>query len=113
MKATLLLISMFVLVFALPLSAVQNAPAPPTQSNEKTFEGQLVKTDASVKTITVKATAPDREVVFYYDDQTQVIGTTDGVQGLAGKDGTMLKVTYRESKGTNLATRIEIQPTRI
>ncbi len=71
----------------------------------KVFEGQLTKVDAAAKSISVKGST---EMMFNYDEKTQVIGPEKTVQGLAGKTGTALKVTYRQDKGANWATRIEI-----
>jgi len=74
---------------------------------QKVFEGQLTKVDATAKTITVKpSNGPDMQ--FTYDDDTQVLGPVKDVQGLAGNAGTPLKVTYRQEKGSNLALRIEV-----
>jgi hypothetical protein len=74
---------------------------------DKTFEGQLTKVDANAKTISVKGSAA--EMMFRYTDQTQVLGSAKDVQGLAGKTGTPLKVTYREAGANSyIATRIEV-----
>ena len=76
-------------------------------AEQKVFEGQLTKVDATAKAISVKpATGP--EMLFMWDDHTQVVGPEKDIQGLAGKTGTPLKVSYRQEKGVNLATRIEI-----
>jgi hypothetical protein len=76
-------------------------------AEQKVFEGQLTKVDATAKSISVKgSTGP--EMQFNYDDQTQVIGPEKDIQGLAGKSGAALKVSYRQEKGINWATRIEI-----
>jgi hypothetical protein len=120
MKRSLLFMSMVIVVLTMPMLAIQqaaapepqgqNPPGPPDQSALRTFEGELSKVDSTAKTITVKATAPDREMVFTYDDQTQVAGTGDGIQGLTGKMGSALKVSYRsDQRGINYATKIEIQ----
>jgi hypothetical protein len=74
---------------------------------QKVFEGQLTKVDATAKSISVKgSTGP--EMQFMYDDKTQVIGPEKDIQGLASKTGTPLKVSYRQDKGVNWATRIEV-----
>jgi hypothetical protein len=74
---------------------------------QKVFEGQLTKVDAAAKSISVKgSTGP--EMQFMYDDHTQVVGPEKDIQGLAGKSGTPLKISYRQDKGVNVATRIEI-----
>jgi hypothetical protein len=46
-------------------------------------------------------------MTFEYTDATQVLGAEKSVQGLAGKTGTELKVTYREAGGKHTATKIE------
>ena len=65
-----------------------------------------MKVEPDAKTITVKGTG-DTEMTFQYTDATQVVGSERNVQGLAGKTGTQLKITYRENAGTNTATKIE------
>jgi hypothetical protein len=86
----------------------QNTPAQQDQET-RTFEGALTKVDAEMKTITVKSDN-DREMTFSYTDQTQVVGADDGVQGLTGKTGSTMRISYRVEKGTNHASRIELQP---
>lgn len=89
----------------LPLASAQDRAAPPSQAADKVFEGQLTKVDANAKQITLKGT--DAEMMFEYTDATQVIGADKGVQGLATRTGTPLKITYRDSQGKHIATRIE------
>ena len=97
---TLMAFGVVVLLVAQPLIYGQEKAV-----EQKVFEGQLTKVDA--KSISVKgSTGP--EMMFNYDDQTQVIGAEKNIQGLAGKTGTPLKVTYRQDKGSNWAIRIEI-----
>jgi len=47
-------------------------------------------------------------MIFAYTDATEVIGAERDVQGLTGKAGTDLRVTYRDAGGKNTATRIEV-----
>ena len=75
---------------------------------EKTFSGMLMKVDAANKVITVKGTGYEPEMTFRFDDKTQVTGAEKTVEGLAGKGGAMLKVTYREEGANRIATRIEV-----
>jgi hypothetical protein len=42
------------------------------------------------------------------DDKTQVTGAEKTVEGLTGKTGAMLKVTYQEKGADQIATRIEV-----
>src|SRR5262245_10875132 len=75
---------------------------------EKTFSGTLTKVDAAKKVITVKGTANEPEMTFTFDDKTQVTGAEKTVEGLAGKSGATLKVTYREEGANRIATRIDV-----
>ena len=99
---TLMAFAVAVLLVAQPFTYGQDKAA-----EQKVFEGQLLKVDAAAKSISVKgSTGP--EMVFSYDDKTEVLGPAKDVQGLTGKSGTALKITYRQEKGSNWATRIEI-----
>jgi len=93
-----------VMLAVLPLAYGQEKSAPP-QAGEKTFQGQLMKVDANAKSITVKNA--DSEMTFQYTDATPVVGSERDIQGLAGKSGTELKITYRDQAGKHIATRIE------
>jgi len=100
------------------LGSPQDAPGgqdqkTPGQADHQTFAGTLTKVDTIARTITVKGTEPEREVVFSYDDQTEIVGADGGVRGLTGNTGAQLKVTYREQRGTNFATKIEVQPKKL
>ena len=97
------------LTFSLPAFPQQpQPPGPPTNEPlpDKSFEGSLVKVDLAAKLITVKG-LDDKDVMFVYNNDTQMTGIDNSPQGLAGKTGTRLKITYRESRGINLAVKIE------
>src|SRR5262245_41312759 len=74
---------------------------------QQTFTGQITKVDTAAKEITVKS--GDKEMIFVYIDATQITGVDEGAQGLTGKAGTPVKVTYQSRGGGNLASKIEIQ----
>jgi len=103
---TVTAISVAAMLMILPFAYGQDKSAPPAQAAEKVFEGQLTKVDATAKWITVKG-AGDKEMTFNYTDATQIVGAEKNVQGLAGKAGTELKVTYRDAAGKYTATKIE------
>jgi hypothetical protein len=103
MKTRLRIFSIGLLFLAVAMAAQERDP------KIRTFDGELSKVDSVAKTITVKD-ADNKEKVFSYTDLTQVVGADDGVQGLTGKTGVALKVSYREDGSTNVATKIEIQP---
>jgi hypothetical protein len=92
-----------VMLVVLPMTYGQDKAAPPA---ERTFEGQLTKVDANAKSITVKGAAA--EMTFEYTDATPVVGSDGKPQGIAGKTGTPLKVTYRDAEGKHTALKIEI-----
>jgi hypothetical protein len=108
--------TVFVLTLSLTAFALQAPQQPPAggppagqtpPSAEKTMSGQLSKVDATAKEITLKS-ADNKETIFTYNDQTKISGVEGGPQGLAGRTGANLKVTYRENRGANLATQIEV-----
>ncbi len=101
---TLMAFAFAILLVAQPLIHAQGQEK---AAEAKTFEGQLTKVDATAKSISVKGSSGP-EMQFSYDERTQVLGPVKDVQGLAGNSGTPLKVTYRQDKGANLATRIEV-----
>jgi len=77
---------------------------------QQTATGQLVKVDTAAKEITIKS--GDKEMVFVYIDATQITGVDEGAQGLTGKAGATVKVTYQSRGGGNLASKVEIQETK-
>jgi YD repeat-containing protein len=103
-------IALAVVFLASVQSAYSSQAAPPVQraaAAEKTMTCQLTKVDTAAKLISVKD--PDqKEMMFSYNDDTQVISPEKTVQGLTGKSGAQLKITYHEERGANLATKIEL-----
>jgi len=74
---------------------------------DKTMNGELMKVDTAAKVISLKG--PDqKEALFRYSDETQVLSADKTVQGLAGKTGAQLRISYREERGSNWATKIEV-----
>ena len=116
-RLTTLTVICSVFVLTLSLTAFSQAPQPAPGQNppaaqtppsaEKTYSGQLSKVNATSKEITVKG-ADNKEMVFTYDDKTQISGV-DNPEGLAARTGATLKITYRENRGTNMATQIDVQ----
>jgi hypothetical protein len=51
--------------------------------------------------------ANDKEMLFHYDDQTEVAGQAEGVQGLTGSGGTWLRIQYRAEGENAIAEKIE------
>lgn len=80
---------------------------PPVQ--EQTAEGQLLRVDAQQKLLWIKM-IDGKEMQFSYNEQTQVEGTQDGVEGLARMSGRNLTVQYQSVGGTNTAVKIILEP---
>jgi predicted outer membrane protein len=103
---TVTAISVALMLAALPFASAQEKGAPPAQAAEKVFQGQLDRVDANAKSIMVKDST-NNTMTFEYTDATQILGSEKSVQGLAGKTGTDLRVTYRDAGGKHIATKIE------
>ena len=88
----------------------QAPPAAPGggAAQAKTATGQLAKVDVKAKEITIKG-ADNKDMVFTYTDATQMTGVDGGPEGLNGKSGSTVRVTYQERGGSNLASKIEVQ----
>jgi Cu/Ag efflux protein CusF len=91
-----------------PGQAPPAAPGGGAAAQAKTATGQLSKVDVKAKEITIKG-ADNKDMVFTYTDATQMTGVDGGPEGLTGKTGATLRVTYQERGGSNLASRIEVQ----
>jgi hypothetical protein len=104
MPASYCVAVMLIIVAAASICWSQSAVVP-----VKTFEGQMVRVDSAQHTVTIKGMEDKeiKEMTFKYSDTTEVAGGDRTVQGLSGKSGASLKITYRFDRGLNEATRIE------
>ena len=73
----------------------------------KVFEGTLIGADANARVITLKA-GDNTEKQFMYDEQTEIAGAQKDGPPVAVKQGSRLKITYKENEKTNIATKIEV-----
>ena len=94
-----------------PSPAPTQAPAPsaaePRADKAEKAKGELVKVDATAKTITIKG-ADGVETEFAYTATTEVPGASDGVAGLATKSGSKVTVHFTSDMGKKTATKIEV-----
>jgi hypothetical protein len=95
------------LLVLMVFSAIAVYAAPQQGQGQKALEGVLTSIDADNHMLRVMGT-DNKEWVFIYTDQTQVTGPEKSIQGLAGKSGTKLRITYQVEQGKNVATSIEI-----
>jgi hypothetical protein len=101
-----LLLLLVVLAVATQTFVAQGVRPPAQSAQQQAFQGILVKVDSDAKTLTARG-ADNKDMVFHYTDKTEVIGS-ENVQGLAGKSGTKLNITYSVERGTNTAMKIEM-----
>ena len=85
--------------------AEKAVPTAQTQETTQIFEGELMKVDATAKTLSVK-NSQGQENEFRYTDQT-VISGANGVEGLATKSGTPVSVHF--DTATRTAAKIEVR----
>jgi len=114
--------TVFLVTVCLTAAPLQQAPerggggqAPPAApgggapaAQAKTATGELAKVDVAKKELTIKG-ADNKDMVLVWSDATQITGVEGGAQGLSGKTGATLRVTYTERGGANMASRIEVQ----
>jgi uncharacterized protein YcfL len=91
---------------AQPDQAEKSAPMAQTQETPQIFEGELMKVDATAKTLSVK-NSQGQEIEFRYSDQTLITGADGGVEGLATKSGTPVSVHF--DTATRTAAKIEVR----
>jgi hypothetical protein len=106
------------ILFGIVLSAVVFASLPVThgsQANleeqklpeEKTMNGLLLNVDTRARLISMRG-HDQKETIFNYSDDLQVVSPDRTIQGLTGKPGAQVRIRYREDRGIKLATRIEL-----
>lgn len=84
-----------------PVLAQEEAEAP------LVAEGELLRVDPDTQTIAIQ-TADGVDVEFRYTEATEIIGAEGGVEGLAGKAGTQVRVHYSMTETAYQAERIEV-----
>jgi hypothetical protein len=89
-----------------PDQAERAAPMAQSQQTPQIFDGELMKVDATAKTLSVK-NSEGREMEFRYNDQTLISGADGGVEGLATKSGTPVSVHF--DTATRTVAKIEVR----
>jgi hypothetical protein len=111
MKTAIAILPLAVLLIGAPaVQAQQQAPAQDQQQAPRveSVEGDLTKVDSTKKMITVKS-ADGAEHQITYNDDTVITGAQEGAQGLAGAEGTKVRVFFTTTNESHTATRIEVQ----
>jgi hypothetical protein len=112
MKSIAMFLGIAVVIFAAAGFCAGSAigtPAHAQVQQERAFQGTLLKVDPDNHMLTVKA-ADLKEWIFIYGEDTRVIGPAKDVDGLTGKPGVNLKISYHIEGLVNRATQVEIMP---
>ena len=90
----------------LPLAASAGQAAPPADqaAQATSASGELVKVDATAKTVTIKASGKDEQ--FTFNEQTKITGA-QGAAGLATMEGSQVTVMYGKDR---VASEIRVTP---
>ena len=90
----------------LPLTASAGQAAPPADqaAQATSTSGELVKVDATAKSITVKTAGKDE--LFTFNDTTKITGA-QGAAGLATMEGSQVTVMYGKDR---VASEIRVTP---
>ena len=88
------------------LDPMNESPQQMLEQSEQAIGGALETVDLDTRTFTVSTDGGAQTFVF--TDATDVTGGGEP-QGLAGREGARVMVTYRDDQGSRIATRIEFQ----
>jgi hypothetical protein len=88
------------------LDPMNESPQQMSGQSEQAIGGALETVDLDTRTFTVSTDGGAQTFVF--TDATEVTGGGEP-QGLAGREGARVMVTYRDDQGSRIATRIEFQ----
>jgi len=72
----------------------------------KIFEGTLMGVDPNTRVLTLKD--GETQMQFTYTDQTELVGPQKDGQPIAVRQGSKLKIYYKESDKANVAMKIEV-----
>jgi hypothetical protein len=93
-----------------PAAQTPAAPAQAAQTLKSPVEGELVSVDTTAKKITIKPlNGPD--LVFMYDDKTDISGAHKDAAGLAThKEGRVTVHFTEDAQKAKTATRVIVEP---
>ncbi|MBI4459187.1 MAG: hypothetical protein HY648_03885 [Acidobacteria bacterium] len=72
-------------------------------------EGRLINIDTVGRRLWVMTDQED-EMVFYYTDVTQTLGTGVSVEGLSQRGGSVVRILFTRQGGKDNAVHIELRP---
>ena len=93
--------------FERPADADLLGQAPTGDVVEQVLQGELLHVDTDAATITIRAGGA--ETVFAFTADTEVTGAVSRPQGLAGREGADVSVTYRVGSNGLEALKIHVQ----
>ena len=77
-------------------------------AQETSVKGELVRVDATAKTISIRAEGSNAPTVFAYSDGTKVSGAGDSVSALSSLTGSNVTIHFTKQTPNNMATRVEV-----
>lgn len=98
-RMNILMVTFPILLLVLALSPVLGEEA-----GTQVAEGRLMAVDPDAQTLTVAT--EEGELQLHYDAATEISGAEDSVEGLAGSEGTYVRVQFRSED--LVAEKIEI-----
>jgi hypothetical protein len=100
-------------LFGVPNTLAAQQPQPPGEhTRAKTPEpvtGELLSLNTSTKTLVIRTDA-ETDMKFSYSETTEIVGADKGTEGLTGKAGSVVTVTYNVHGTANVAIKIEVKP---
>jgi hypothetical protein len=100
-RTLLVLAAVLLMVGVMPALAQDRAPEP------SVAQGQLLKVDATARTIAIRS-AQGAQMQFSYTEDTKVVGADQGVAGLATMSGADVTVQFVKKGQDNIATQIQV-----
>ena len=101
-RTLLVLAAVLLMVGVMPALAQDRAPEP------SVAQGQLLKVDATARTIAIRS-AQGAQMQFSYTEDTKVVGADQGVAGLATMSGADLTIQFVRKGQDNVAMQIEVR----
>lgn len=88
--------------------AAQSAPRRGVEAKASSVQGELLRVDMDKKMVVIEA-ADGKEQSFRFNDDTEISGAAQNVEGLATKTGTRVTVEFEGAAASAVAKKISIQ----
>jgi hypothetical protein len=89
-------------------ASAQSAPRQGAEARSSSVQGELLRVDMDKKMVVIEA-ADGKEQSFRFNDDTEISGAAQNVEGLATKTGTRVTVEFEGAAASAVAKKISIQ----